>query len=190
MRLNSAKADVTAIVKSFVDSKASRTRNEEKEEYDQALLRLTFPSMDTDNNYFTFTLRFPNKTVKDIAQEIALYNLTTNLPSANTKIAKAILSMCDDDGVVLYDNLSDFASNFKLSGSVSKLYSILRENKSAFDLSKFDESLAGQELQVQTYYNDKLKDYTIATTDFVVKTNDAFAPLRTPRAKVSGALWS
>ena len=124
MRLNSAHAEVTARVNSFVDTKATRTRNDVVEEYDQALLRLTFPSMDTDNNYFTFTLRFPNKTVKDIAQEIALYNLTTNLPKANSNIAKSILSLTDSDGVVLYESLSDFASNYKLSGSTSKLYSI------------------------------------------------------------------
>jgi len=190
MRLNSAHADVTAHVNSFVDTKAKRTRNDVAEEYDQALLRLSFPSLATDNNEFTFTLRFPNKTVKDIAQDIALYNYTTNLPKANSNVAKAILGMCDDDGVVKFESLSDFASNFKLSGSTSKLYSILRENKASFDLSKFADSLLSLRLQVQTYYNDKLDGYTIATTDFVVKTNEAFAPLRTPRAKASGALWS
>jgi hypothetical protein len=192
MRLNSANAEINATVDSLVNSTATRTRDDKTVEYDQAMLRLSFPSLESDNNYFTFSLRFPNKTVVDIAQEIFLYSCTKTLPNKNTKIAKAILSMCDKDGVILYDNLEDFAENFKLSGSVSKLYSILRENKATYDLSDFASSLAGQSLKVQTYYNSKLKDFTVATTDFVSSDSSAFnldKTTRTPRSKRGGSLW-
>lgn len=192
MRLNSANAEIECIAESFVDAKSTRTRNDVTEEYDQALLRLTFPSIETDNNYFNFTLRFPNKTLQQISQEIYMYSLTKNLPSKNSNIAKTILSMTDE-GVILYPTLEAFASTFKLSGSVSKLYSILRENKTEFDLSELATSIVGSKLQVQTYYQDKLKDFTICTLDYkvpnIVKGINLSKDNQTPRSKRGGSLW-
>ena len=192
MRLNSAHQEIACVIDNLVDSTATRTRDDKTEEYPQALLRLSFPSLENDNNYFTFSLRFPNKTVRNIAEEIYFYGLTNKLPRKDTKVAKAILSMCDKDGVILYDNLEDFAENFKLSGSVSKLYSMLRENKTSYILADFANTLKGQSLQVQTYYNSKLKDFTVATTDFVSTDSTAFdltKTSRTPRSKRGGSLW-
>jgi len=190
MRLNSANAEIIAVVDNFEDTIGSRNTDNGKVEFAQAMLRLSFPSLENDNNIFTFSLRFPNKTIQNIAQEIYLYGIVGNTPAKNTKVAKAILSMCDADGVILYDSLEDFSKNFKLSGSVSKLYSILRENKSAFDLSKLSESLKGLELKVQSYHNAKLKDYTIATTDFVSNNSPKVSESnRTPRSKRGGSLW-
>ena len=190
MRLNSSNAKITALVDSFVDSKATKTYNNETSTIDQALLKLSFPSLETGNNIFTFNLRFPNKTVKTIAQEIYLFELKENLPAGTTKIAKAILAMCDADGVILYNSLQDFASNYKLPRSTSKLYSILRENKTEFDLSDLS-ALAGSELSVQTYYHSKMKDFTIATTDYVAKSSFDLEKTKdnTPRSKRSASLW-
>lgn len=190
MRLNSAHASITSLVDSFVDSKATKTYDNVTSTIDQALLKLSFPSLESDNNIFTFNLRFPNKTVKQIAQEIYLFELKSNLPAGTTKIAKAILAMTDADGVILYNSLQDFASNYKLPRSTSKLYSILRENKTEFDLSDLS-GLAGKSLTVQSYYHSKMKDFTIATTDYVAKSSFDLEKTSntTPRSKRGGSLW-
>ena len=192
MRLNSAHEEINCVVENLVDSTATRTRNDETVEYPQAILKLSFPSLENDNNYFTFGLRFPNKTIEQVATDIYLYTLTNNLPAKNTNVAKHILSLTDDDGVILYKDLQDFAENFKLPRSISKLYSILRENKVPYNLSDLASSLKGKTLKVQTYYNSKLNDYTIATTDFVSNDSSAFdltKTARTPRSKRGGSLW-
>ena len=192
MRLNSAHDEINAVVESLVDSTATRTRDDKTIEYPQAILKLSFPSLENDNNYFTFGLRFPNKTIEQVATDIHLYTLTNNLPAKNTNVAKHILSLTDDDGVILYESLEDFAENFKLPRSISKLYSILRENKVPYVLADLANSIKGKTLKVQTYYNSKLQDYTIATTDFVSNDRSAFdltKTARTPRSKRGGRLW-
>ena len=69
---------------------------------------------------------------------------------------------------------------------------MLRENKTDFVLADFANSLTGKSLKVQTYYNSKLKDFTVATTDFVSTDSTAFdltKTSRTPRSKRGGSLW-
>ena len=144
MRLNSAHDEINAVVESLVDSTATRTRDDKTIEYPQAILKLSFPSLENDNNYFTFGLRFPNKTIEQVATDIHLYTLTNNLPAKNTNVAKHILSLTDDDGVILYESLEDFAENFKLPRSISKLYSILRENKVPYVLADLANSIKGK----------------------------------------------
>ena len=191
MRINSANAEIKAVIDSFIDSTKDVVRDRQVVgQQDLAKLRLSFPSLATDNNFFTFTLQFPNKTVEEIAKEIYLYNLTQNLPTANTKVAKAILAMHNEDGEPLYKDLQDFQANYKLSGSVSKFYSILRENKATFDLSDLSASLQGQTLSVQTYYNQKSSDFTICTVDYIPQgTSQSYSNGLTPRAKTSGSVW-
>ena len=191
MRLNSANAEIECLVESFVDAKSTRTRNDVTESYDQALLRLSFPSLESDNNYYNFTLRFPNKTIQSISQEIYLYSLTKNPPRANSNVAKVILAM-HEEGVILYPTIEAFCNTFKLSGSVSKLYSILRENKTEFVLADLATSVVSSKLQVQTYYQDKLKDYTVCTLDYKVPSSKGFDLTKdnqTPRSKRGGSLW-
>tara|TARA_B110000091_G_scaffold164440_1_gene175633 strand:- start:813 stop:1460 length:648 start_codon:yes stop_codon:yes gene_type:complete len=197
LRLSSEHKSIECVISSFEDGTASRRVDGVFKDSKQASLRLSFPSLETDNNTYSFNLRFPNKTVKDIATEIYLFdNVRSNPPQRNKKgewanktsekIGNAILSMCDKDGVVLHESIEDFVANYKLSGSTSKIYSTLRENKISWDLSKFSESLKGQTIKVQSYYNDKMKDYTICTTDYSPKKGTK-APQ--PTSTRGGSLW-
>lgn len=199
MQLREALDSVKAIVVGFEDSKSPiRVDGVIKGERDKALLHLKFPSLDTKFNETTFTLRFMNKTVERVSMEFYLYGLTgSNEPKATTSIGKWILGrnlegteniptaspVHDDDGHPIYASLSEFAKKFKLHVSSSKLYSILRENESQFDLSNFAESIKGQALVVKTYYHEDLKDYTISTTDYTYKSKSGNTTSNTPQAK-------
>jgi len=188
LRLSSEHKSIDCIVSSFEDGTASKRVDGVFKDFIQASFRLSFPSLETDNNTYSFNLRFPNKTVKDIATEIYLFdNVRSNPPKATTKLGKAILEMCDKDGVILYSSIQEFVENYRLSGSTSKLYSTLRENKILWDLSKFAESLTGQSLKVQSYYNDKMKDYTICTTDYNPKRSSKTTTK--PTSTRGGSLW-
>tara|TARA_R110002073_G_scaffold222_5_gene2805 strand:- start:1436 stop:2143 length:708 start_codon:yes stop_codon:yes gene_type:complete len=205
MRLREALDSVKAIVVGFEDTKSPiKVDGVIKGEKDKAVLKLKFPSLETKFNESTFTLRFMNKTVAQVSMEFYLYGLTgSNEPKATTSIGKWILGrnmvetvndngdkilvptaspVHDDDGHPFYSSLSEFADKFKLKYSSSKLYSILRENETQFDLSKLAESLKGQELVVKTYYHDELKDYTISTTDYTYKSKSGNNS-STPQAK-------
>lgn len=197
MRLREALDSVKAIVVGFEDTKSPiKVDGVIKGEKDKAILKLKFPSLETKFNESTFTLRFMNKTVAQVSMEFYLYGLTgSNEPKATTSIGKWILGrnldeeniptaspVHDDDGHPVYSSLSEFADKFKLKYSSSKLYSILRENESEFDLSNLAESLKGQELVVKTYYHDELKDYTISTTDYTYKSKSGNNS-STPQAK-------
>tara|TARA_R110001599_G_scaffold2167_3_gene11510 strand:- start:187 stop:930 length:744 start_codon:yes stop_codon:yes gene_type:complete len=198
MRLREALDSVKAIVVGFEDTKSPiKVDGVIKGERDKALLKLKFPSLETDFNESTFTLRFMNKTIAQISMEFYLYGLTgSNEPKATTSIGKWILKTCldkddnpisspvhDDDGNPYYSSLSEFADKFKLHNSSSKLYSILRENKTEFELATFAESLKGKELVVKTFYHDDLKDYTISTTDYTYKSKSGNNNSSTPQAK-------
>jgi len=196
MRLNSSNEEINAVVKCFRNDTSNRYGQDGKSyQIDDAVLELSFPSLENDNNTFKFELHFPNRTVDAVAKEIFLYEKATDGTTIkkDSKLGKAILSICDEDGVQTYDSIATFRESFKLSGSTSKLYSILRENKSAFDLSKFASSLEGQTLKVQTYYHTQSKEYTIATTDYVAKHSSSFdlskTTSRTPRSKRGGSIW-
>lgn len=194
MRLREALDSVKAIIVGFEDTKSPiKIDGVIKGERDKALLKLKFPSLETKFNESTFTLRFNNRTIEQIALEFYLYGFTgNNQPKATTSIGKWIMSfnesptdspVHDDEGQPIYASLSDFADNFKLHNSSSKLYSILRENESEFELATFAESLKGQELVVKTFYHDDLKDYTISTTDYTYKSKSGNNNSSTPQAK-------
>jgi len=197
MRLHQALDSVRAIVVGFEDTKSAvKVDGKVVGEKDKALLKLKFPSLDTEFNEATFTLRFMNKTIAQISMEFYLYGLTgSKVPKATTNIAKWILGVNldeegipasspvhDDDGNPYHESLSAFADNFKLHYSSSKLYSILRENKTKFDPSNLAESLAGKELVVKTFFHEDLKDYTISTTDYTYKSKSGNNS-STPQAK-------
>jgi hypothetical protein len=161
MRINSAHKSVQAVIKSFEDSQrewsdADGVVNTK----DVALLRLEFPELATKNNFFTFTLQFPSKTVQAIAEEFYLMGLTQDLPGKTTKLAKQILEVTE------FETLEEFASNYRLSRTASKLYSILRENGVEYDLSNLAKSLTSKELDVQTYQNAKSGEFTIASVSY------------------------
>ena len=186
IRLNVECKQATASIVEFVDNVSTKTYDGVSTDYNNALLRLRFPSLDTEENTIAFTLQFPNKTIKDITQEMFLFSLTDNLPKAKTKNANAILAMHNEDGEPLYKDLKDFAKNYKLNGSTEKLYSILRENKTEFDLSDLSNSLEDVKIDVQSYFNTKSNEYTIASVKYnppgkarVSSSNSS----RTPRAK-------
>ena len=143
--IDSIDAKVIGLVNSVVEF--SEYQGEVTDTKNVAKFQLEFPSLETDYNTITFSLLFNNRTVDYIATEIALYNLTTNLPSRkDSAIAKWILSpnldadnkpvatpVHDEDGQPIYKTLDEF-STFKLTRSTQKLYSILSENKLELDL--------------------------------------------------------
>ena len=187
LRLSSTHSSIDAKITSFTDGVAQKRVDGVFKDFTQARLTLVFGSLESDNNTYRFNLRFPNKTIKDIATEIYLFdNVRANPPKASTVLGKKILEMTDKDGVILYNSINEFVEKFKLSGSTSKLYSALRENKISWDLSKFAESITDSTLSVQTYYNDKMKDYTICTVDYNPKKSASQTVKATTRG---GSLW-
>lgn len=188
LRLASVHKSIDSVISKLEDGVASRRVDGVFKEFPQATLQLSFPSLETDNNTFRFNLRFPNKTIKDIATEIYLFdNVRAKPPTASSTLGKKILEITDKDGVILYGSIKEFVKNYKLSGSVSKLYSALRENKVSWDLSKLSASIKGKELSVQTYFHQKMNDYTICTVDYTP--NQAKQTAKPGRAGRSGSLW-
>ena len=196
--IDSIDAKVIGLVNSVVEF--SEYQGEVTDTKNVAKFQLEFPSLETDYNTISFSLLFNNRTVDYIATEIALYNLTTNLPSRkDSAIAKWILSpnvdadnkpvatpVHDEKGQPIYRTLDEF-STFKLTRSTQKLYSILCENKLELDLDNLQESITGQTITVKTYYNPKIKDYTICSPSYVPQTDNASPSTTTkPRAKKYG----
>ncbi len=66
----------------------------------------------------------------------------------------------------MFESLQQFSEKFKLSGSVHKLYSILRENQITFGYNSLASDISSQKLAVKTYFNTEINDYTISTVDF------------------------
>lgn len=172
---------------SFEDATVNRTVNNVVEVTPQARLTGVFPEFENKHNKVQFTLRFPNLTVQDIAEQMYLFSLKDTPPKANTKLGKYILSLSDKDGVVRFDSIEDFALNYKMQGSVTKLHSILRENEVKFVLADLSKSLVGQSVQVQTVFNSGNNDYSIVTTDHVSKPDarEFASQTRQPRAKAT-----
>ena len=183
IRLCSEHKELTANIVEFVDNISSKTWDGVTSDYNNALLRLRLPSLDTKENTVAFTLQFPNKTIAQIQMDMYLFNLTSEdlCPKGNTKEGKAILAMHNEDGEPLFKDMSDFRANYKLEASTEKLYSILRENETEFDLSDLSSSLKGVSISIQTYFHTKSKDYTIASVKYTPKfkarvSNNASSP--------------
>ena len=179
LRLNQAVDALDATIVSFTNNIGNVYLNDKiVGEKNVARLLLKLPSLETDNNKIVFKLSFNNKTVEYIGMEMYLFSVTDDLPKANTSVAKWILGVNldvnskptaspvhDDEGQPLYKSLQEF-STFKLGKSTSRLYSILRENKTQYDQSDLASSLAGKTIIIKSFYNDKIKDYSICTTDY------------------------
>lgn len=190
-RLSSAHDSVNAVIKSFKDT-VVEFKNEQNKVIDTknvAVLSFEFPSLETDFNTISFSLIFNNRTVNYVATEIALYNLTTNLPTPKSAIGKWILNdnptgnatpVHDQDGKPIYKSLAEF-STFKLTRSTQKLYSILMENNVELDLDDIQSSLFGKNIIVKTYYNDVIKEYTICSESYEPQVSQATSDK--PRAK-------
>tara|TARA_R100001463_G_C3509066_1_gene219796 strand:- start:226 stop:852 length:627 start_codon:yes stop_codon:yes gene_type:complete len=183
VQLNTECKEISATIVEFIDNISNKTFDGVTTQFNNALLRLRLPSLDTKENTVAFTLQFPNKTIEQIQMDMYLFNLTQEdaCPKGNSKAGKYILAMKNEDGETMFDSMSDFQKNYKLQGSTEKLYSILRENETEFDLSDLSSSLAGQQLAIQSYYNTKTNDYTIASVKYTPKfkarvSNNASAP--------------
>jgi len=174
LRLSVASDKVTAVINKLVDDTTDKyVDGQLVGSIPQARLKLTFPTFATDNNDCHFDLRFRNKTIKWIELAIYLYELKET-PKGNSKLGKWIISEnvdgnspChDDDGQPLFESLAHFSEKYKISGSVHKLYSILRENQIKFGYNTLASDISSQKLAVKTYFNTEINDYTIATVDF------------------------
>lgn len=184
LRLSVASDKVTAVVKSFVDDETNKyVDNQLVGTQPQAKLKLQFPTLAQEHTDCHFDLRFNNKTIEWITLAIYLYELEET-PKGNSKLGKWILaenvvdkdkdgnpiygnSPChNDDGQPLFESLADFAKKYKLSGSVHKLYSILRENSIDFELNTIVDDITNRKLIVKTYFNTDINDYTISTVNF------------------------
>lgn len=174
LRLTVASDKVTAVINKLVDDSTNKyVDGQLVGTQPQAKLKLSFPSLATNNNDCHFDLRFTNKTIKWIELAFYLYELE-DTPKGNSKLGKWIISEnadgnspChDDDGQPLFESLQQFAEKYKISGSVHKLYSILRENQIAFGYNTLASDISSQKIAVKTYFNTEINDYTISTVDF------------------------
>jgi len=207
LRLSQSCDKVSATISSFVDDTVDKyVDGVHVATLPQAKVKFVFPTLATENNDCHFNLRFYDIDIKYVIDAFYLYELEET-PKANSSVGKWILNknvigkdkagneifgkspVHAEDGTPIFntcekpqDNLALFMQEFKLIGSVHKLYSILRENQINFDLADLADSITGCQLNVRTYFHTKLDDYTISTTDFKsTKTREAVT--EEPRAK-------